>query len=187
MKEPIIDHSLLAYILSLLSIPENDATDTSLKTLEDTSFVPADWRLHTARGMIRFMDEMPGGFLIYHADQKEEIIYANKALLRICQCDTLEEFRELTGNSFQGFVHPVDLEAVEQSIREQIAKSQYDLDYVEYRMKRKDGTIRWMEDYGHFIHLDSVGDIFYVFIGDATEKREVQQKMLQKQLQKEQE
>ncbi len=187
MKEPIIDHSLLAYILSLLSIPENDATDTSLKTLEDTSFVPADWRLHTARGMIRFMDEMPGGFLIYHADQKEEIIYANKALLRICQCDTLEEFRELTGNSFQGFVHPVDLEAVEQSIREQIAKSQYDLDYVEYRIKRKDGTIRWMEDYGHFIHLDSVGDIFYVFIGDATEKREVQQKMLQKQLQKEQE
>lgn len=187
MKEPIIDQSLLAYILSLLSIPENDATDTSLKTLEDASFVPADWRLHTARGMIRFMDEMPGGFLIYHADQKEEIIYANKALLRICQCDTLEEFRELTGNSFQGFVHPADLEAVEQSIREQIAKSRYDLDYVEYRIKRKDGTIRWMEDYGHFIHLDSVGDIFYVFIGDATEKRDMQQKMLQKQLQKEQE
>lgn len=187
MKEPIIDQSLLAYILSLLSIPENDATDTSLKTLEDVSFVPADWRLHTARGMIRFMDEMPGGFLIYHADQKEEIIYANKALLRICQCDTLEEFRELTGNSFQGFVHPADLEAVEQSIREQIAKSRYDLDYVEYRIKRKDGTIRWMEDYGHFIHLDSVGDIFYVFIGDATEKRDMQQKMLQKQLQKEQE
>lgn len=187
MKEPIIDHSLLAYILSLLSIPENDATDISLKTLEDTSFVPSDWRLHTARGMIRFMDEMPGGFLIYHADQKEEIIYANKALLRICQCDTLEEFRDLTGNSFQGFVHPADLEAVEQSIREQIAKSRYDLDYVEYRIKRKDGTIRWMEDYGHFIHLDSVGDIFYVFIGDATEKREIQQKMLQKQLQKEQE
>ncbi len=187
MKEPIIDQSLLAYILSLLSIPENDATDTSLKTLEDASFVPADWRLHTARGMIRFMDEMPGGFLIYHADQKEEIIYANKALLRICQCDTLEEFRELTGNSFQGFVHPADLEAVEQSIREQIAKSRYDLDYVEYRIKRKDGTIRWMEDYGHFIHLDSVGDIFYVFIGDATEKRDMQQKMLEKQLQKEQE
>ena len=165
MKEPIIDQSLLAYILSLLSIPENDATDTSLKTLEDASFAPADWRLHTARGMIRFMDEMPGGFLIYHADQKEEIIYANKALLRT----------------------PAVLEAVEQSIREQIAKSRYDLDYVEYRIKRKDGTIRWMEDYGHFIHLDSVGDIFYVFIGDATEKRDMQQKMLQKQLQKEQE
>lgn len=193
MKEPFIDHNLLAYILSLLSIPENNSTDKSRpdldpdRTLTEKSSAPADWQLHTARGMIRFMDGMPGGFLIYHADHNEEIIYANKALLRICQCCTLEEFRELTGNSFRGFVHPDDLEDVEKSIQEQIAHSQFDLDYVEYRIRRKDGSIRWMEDYGHFIHLDDIGDIFYVFIGDATEKRETQQKALQKQLKKERE
>ena len=193
MKEPFIDHNLLAYILSLLSIPENDSTDKSRpdldpdRTLTEKSSAPADWQLHTARGMIRFMDGMPGGFLIYHADHNEEIIYANKALLRICQCCTLEEFRELTGNSFRGVVHPDDLEDVEKSIQEQIAHSQFDLDYVEYRIRRKDGSIRWMEDYGHFIHLDDIGDIFYVFIGDATEKRETQQKALQKQMRKERE
>ena len=108
--------------------------------------------------IIRFMEEMPGGFLIYHADGNEE-------------CETLEEFRDLTGNSFQGMVHPADLEAVEQSIAEQIANSQYDFDYVEYRIIQKGGDIRWVEDYGHYLHLEHVGDIFYVFIGDATEKR----------------
>lgn len=121
--------------------------------------------------IIRFMEEMPGGFLIYHMGGNEEIIYANKALLRIFQCETLEEFRDLTGNSFQGMVHPADLEAVEQSIAEQIANSQYDFDYVEYRIIQKGGDIRWVEDYGHYLHLEHVGDIFYVFIGDATEKR----------------
>ncbi len=128
----------------------------------------------TAFEVINFMDEMPGGFLIYHAEGREEIIYANKALLRIFQCQTLKEFKQLTDNSFRGIVHPEDLDMVEQSIREQIADSQYDLDYVEYRITRKEGSIRWIEDYGHYIHIDSIGGIFYVFLGDATEKRQRQ-------------
>ena len=60
-------------------------------------------------------------------------------------------------------VHPCDLDKIEQSIQEQIFDSQYDLDYVEYRIIRKDGQIRWVEDYGHFIHTQNLGDIFYVF------------------------
>ena len=86
-------------------------------------------------------------------------------------CDTYEEFQELTGNSFQGIVYPDDLEEVERSIWEQVSHSKYDLDYVEYRIVRKDGSIRWLEDYGHFVRSESLGDIFYVFVGDATEKR----------------
>lgn len=123
---------------------------------------------------LKLTDEMPGGFFLYHADGKEEIIYANKALLRIFNCETMEEFAELTGNSFRGMVHPDDLDAVEQSIAEQIAESCYDLDYVEYRIIPKGGGIRWVEDYGHFTHSETFGDIFYAFVGDATEKRQQQ-------------
>ena len=119
----------------------------------------------------KLIDQMPGGFLIYRADGAEEIIHANQALLQIFGCRSLEEFREWTGNSFKGVVHPDDLEEVEQSIRQQIAESQYDLDYVEYRIIRRDGQVRWIEDYGHFIHDETAGGIFYVFLGDATEKR----------------
>ena len=54
-----------------------------------------------AESFVRFMDEMPGGFLIYRAGQGEEIIYANQALLRIFQCATMEEFMAHTGGSFQ--------------------------------------------------------------------------------------
>lgn len=128
--------------------------------------------LEAADAFFQFMDEMPGGFLIYRASQGEEIIYVNQSLLRIFRCDTMEQFRELTGNSFRGIVHPEDLEAVEKSIWAQITASQHDLDYVEYRIRRRDGEIRWIEDYGHFVHSDAVGDIFYVFLRDATEKQE---------------
>lgn len=140
------------------------------------SSLASNSELKMAYECIRFMDEMPGGFMIYYADGGEEIIYVNKALLRIIQCDTMKEFREWTHNSFRGFVHQDDLDEVEESIIQQIASSRYDLDYVEYRITRKDGTIRWIEDYGHFIRNDSSRDVFYVFVGDATEKREQQMK-----------
>lgn len=178
MNDCKMEHNLMEYVLTLLSVPGHDAMEIE-DLIEHVKHSGESYLLDlpniwTAQEMIKFMDEMPGGFLIYHADEKEEIIYANKALLRIFQCDTLQEFREFTGNSFKGIVYSEDLDAVELSIQEQVASSQYDLDYVEYRIVRKDGTICWIEDYGHFVHCPSVGDIFYVFMGDATEKRNQQ-------------
>ncbi len=113
---------------------------------------------------------MPGGFFIYHADGDEKLIYANRALFRIYGCEDLEEFRKYTGYTFPGLIHPEDLERVERSISQQIGGSDNNLDFVEYRIVRKDGAIRWIEDYGHFAHTDLYGDLFYVFVEDATEK-----------------
>lgn len=115
---------------------------------------------------------MPGGFFIYHADGDEELIHINGAMLRIFGCNTLEEFKELTGYTFQGIVHPSDLDRVEESIKTQIARGGNELDYVEYRIVRRDGTVRWVEDYGHFVRTQAYGDLFYVFIEDATERIE---------------
>lgn len=115
-------------------------------------------------------DGMPGGFFIYRAEGKEELLYFNAAMLRIYGCETKEEFMELTDNTFRGMVHPEDIEEVEKSIRDQVEKSIYDLDYVEYRIVRKDGSVRWVEDYGHFLYTEKYGNIFYVFMEDATER-----------------
>ncbi|MDE6364739.1 MAG: response regulator [Lachnospiraceae bacterium] len=125
---------------------------------------------HTLSNIEPILEGMPGGLFIYRADEKEELLYLNSAVLRIFGCETEEEFRSLTGCTFKGMVHPEDLEEVEQSIQIQIANSIYDLDYVEYRIVQKDGTIRWVEDYGHFMHTKLYGDIFYVFIDDSTER-----------------
>lgn len=125
----------------------------------------------TSYELVSFMDRIPGGFLIYFADGAEEIIYANRAARQLFQCETMEEFREMTGNTFRGMVHPEDLQAVQESIRAQIGEGQGELDYVEYRIIRKDGAIRWVEDYGHHVPGENFRDIFYVFLTDATEKR----------------
>ena len=45
--------------------------------------------------IVNGISSMPGGFFVYRADyDKEEILFANKALLQIFECETEEEFME---------------------------------------------------------------------------------------------
>ena len=115
---------------------------------------------------------MPGGFFIYRAKQPEELLYANEAVFDIFGCDDLEDFKRLTGYTFRGMLHPLDYEKVAASINQQIRDSEEKMDYAEYRIIRKDGAVRWVDDYGHFTETEAYGGIYYVFISDITEKRE---------------
>ena len=126
---------------------------------------------------IRWMaEQVPGGFFVYHADESQRLIYVNKVCLRLFGCDTEAQFRELTGFTFRGLVHPDDYGKIQSSIETQINNPDNgNLDYVEYRIVRRDGGIRWVDDYGHFAHLPGYGDVFYVFINDITDKHNAQE------------
>lgn len=115
-----------------------------------------------------FSEQMPGGFFIYHADGNEEFILANSAMLEITGCGTYDEFLEYTSGSFRGLVHPDDLDAVEESISSQIAANSSKNDYVEYRVCAKDGSIRWIRDYGRYTEAAEYGAVFIVFVSDVT-------------------
>ncbi|MBQ6120668.1 MAG: PAS domain-containing protein, partial [Clostridia bacterium] len=120
----------------------------------------------------QFGEYMPGGFFIYRADDEGKLLYANKAVFEMFGCDSLEEFKALTGFTFRGMVHPEDYERISASITDQIKGSQADLDFVEYRIIRKDGAVRWLDDYGHYIEYDEQNSLYYVFISDITDKYE---------------
>ena len=115
---------------------------------------------------------MPGGFFIYKVAEPEELIYANKPVFDIYGCANLDEFKALTGFTFKGMVHPEDYDSISASIVQQIGASEDHMDYAEYRITRKDGKIRWVDDYGHYCETKSYGGIYVVFISDITEKRE---------------
>ncbi len=117
---------------------------------------------------------MPGGFFIYKAEEPEDLIYANKAVFDIYGCDDLSEFKAHTGFTFRGMVHPDDYHDISASIDHQIGTSEDQMDYAEYRIIRKDGKVRWVDDYGHYTETKAYGGIYVVFISDITEKRAMQ-------------
>ena len=115
---------------------------------------------------------MPGGFFIYKKEMPEELLYANRAVLNIFGCKNLEEFKELTGYTFKGMLHPDDYDTVSETIQRQVQENEEFMDYVEYRIIRRDGAVRWVDDYGHYTDTEAYGGIYYVFISDITEMHE---------------
>ena len=118
-------------------------------------------------------DHLPGGVLIYRDNKREEILYANPWLLSMFGCSSFDDFLELTGGSFVTLVHPEDREQVERDIRQQIAGSRSKLDFVNYRVIRKDGSVRRVEEFGHRVFIPGVGAVFYVFFLDNDTKYKI--------------
>ena len=121
---------------------------------------------------------MPGGFLLYRDNEEQEILYANSKLLQIYECNSLDEFRRLTGNSFKGCVHEEDIDIVNEVIHAQIEISE-GFDYVRYRIKTAKGNIKVVEDFGQLVHTET-DDIFYVFIIDFEHKEKLWESLANK-------
>ncbi|MBR3125314.1 MAG: PAS domain-containing protein [Mogibacterium sp.] len=102
---------------------------------------------------------MPGGFFIYEATGDGKLLYVNRAAIGIYGCADLDEFRELTGYTFRGMVYHEDYDSIAASIDTQIGSKDDNIDFVEYRIVRKDGTVRWVEDYGHYTETDAYGGV----------------------------
>ena len=118
----------------------------------------------------KFSELIPGGFFIYRANGERELLSFNRRMVRFFGCDSDEEFRAFVGNSFKGIVHPDDFEAVAKTVRRQLSARDDNIDHVQYRFVRKDGSVGMMDDYGHLVHSKNFGDVFYVFVQDISEQ-----------------
>ncbi len=110
---------------------------------------------------------VPGGFFIYEANEEENILFADQNIIAMYECDSLEDFREYTGNTFSGMVFEEDLHKIQNEITAQTMFGEKRHDYVRYRIQTKSGKIRYIEDFGHLLHGESGNKFFYVFIVDV--------------------
>ncbi|MCR5580184.1 MAG: EAL domain-containing protein [Pseudobutyrivibrio sp.] len=110
---------------------------------------------------------LPGGFFIYNAEEDEEIIFAEDNVVKLFGCDDFQDFMEHVGGNFRGMVHPDDLIKIENQIEAQTIYAAKRHDYVRYRIVAKDGTVKYIEDFGHLLHWTNGKSFYYVFIVDV--------------------
>ncbi len=122
-----------------------------------------------------FLDRIPGGIFRYCADDEGRLDFVNRGLLEMFGCQTYEEFMAFTHGSFWGMVHPGDQERVRAACDPAVVQK----DRVRYRIVRKDGRVRWVDDHGQHV-VDSGGNSwFYVTLLDVTEMVELQDQLNQ--------
>lgn len=116
---------------------------------------------------------IPGAILVYKADEREEILFANDQLFELFECDSMQELLQFSGDSFRNIVHPEDLDRVEREIAAQLKANTFGLDFVRYRILTKSGKVKIVDDIGHLVHTPRYGDIFYVFLYDLEQKKQI--------------
>ena len=169
------------WCLTTISVSERNrdgAPKTATITIRSIEALMREKEDHKRQNMAAVMANMSDGFFVYQADKEEKLLYANPPVLKLFSCKSMEEFRELVHDSFQGIVHPDDLKRVEWEISEQVKHSDTNMDFIRYRIIRKDGEIRWIDDCGHLEDVENGGTekLFYVFVSDITDSMTEAQK-----------
>lgn len=113
----------------------------------------------------KLSDNMPGALLVYKNNGNEDIVFVSDAIVKIFGCDSIDDFMKFTGGSFSTIVYPEDIEKIEESIKEQVVATG-GFDYIIYRIITKSGDIKTIEDWGHLVHDDELGDLYYVYLHD---------------------
>lgn len=156
---------------------ENGMPKTAIMLIRSIEGLLEEEEKNRCKNIGKTLAGMPEGFFIYKASENEELIYANPKILQMYGCKTIEEFHEYVGGSFKEMVHREDLRRVEWEIADQVHRSDDNMDHIRYRIKTKDGQLRWVDDYGRLVESgsDMETNLFYVFLSDITDEITLQQ------------
>ena len=151
MKEQKYHHPLKHMIHLLHLLQANHIEVEPLLTGHEQTDLLSPEEIQFLQTVCSLMDEMSAGLLICQADGSQEILYANHRFLRTAQCETIKDLRTFTDNSFQHVVYSRDLNTASDRILPQTSEEQAEPDPAEYRIRSKDGSIRWVEDYSRHV------------------------------------
>lgn len=149
---------------------ENGVPKTAIMTIRSIEALMREKQERKRQNMAEMLASVSDGFFIYRATDDEKVLFVNPTVFKIFGCEDMEEYRQIAGTTFIEMVHPEDRKRVQWEIHEQVKQSDRKMDYIRYRIIRKDGEVRWIDDCGHLENGESTdGKLFYVFITDITD------------------
>ena len=111
---------------------------------------------------------LPSAFIIYRADPTDdELLYANREMLRLTGCDDIQSFFDYTKRSFRNLVAPSEQDSVQTSVWAQVNADCADIDaYVRFSLVRHNGSLVEVLGHGRIVEHSSYGRLFYMLIED---------------------
>ena len=94
------------------------------------------------------IENVPGAVCCHRPDSGE-LLLANESIVRLFECDDLEDFMAYTGAVFAGIVHPDDRERVREELiaeRENAGEKSREFDVFDFRIITTAGNVRHVAD-----------------------------------------
>lgn len=132
----------------------------------DSSVSVTDKRSQFGFNLTDVADHLPGGILVMKATKKGEILFANKVMVDLLECDDYEDFTKYTGGTFFSVVHPDDRDPMKKEFHRQLARTDNPehIDFLSFRMVTKKGHIIEVDDAARKFRNPFYGDLYYVYL-----------------------
>ena len=119
------------------------------------------------------LSQLPGGLMICLSDEHFTTKWLSPGLYRLLGYKSPEEYGEACSGCCRGFILPEDYDLMWNQVTQALAHG--DSYSVEYRVRRKDGSVLWVMDIGqYFVDEDGEGAVTCL-ITDITKRMEREQ------------
>lgn len=144
----------------------------------DSSVSVTDKRSQFGFNLTDVADHLPGGILVMKATKKGDILFANKVMVNLLECDDYEDFTKYTGGTFFSMVHPDDRDPMKKEFHRQLSRrdNPEHIDFLSFRMVTKKGHIVEVDDAARKFRNPFYGDLYYVYLYNRKDRLKIRGK-----------
>lgn len=141
----------------------------------DSSITVTDKRSQFGFNLTDVANHLPGGILVMKATKKGEILFANKVMVDLLECDDYEDFMKYTGGTFFSVVHPDDRDPMKKEFHRQLSRTDNpgQIDFLSFRMVTKKGHIIQVESTARKSRNPFYGDLYYVYLYNRKDRLKI--------------
>lgn len=117
-------------------------------------------------------NSMPGAMLVCRATEDQEILFANRGMIDLLECDNFEDFMHYTGGTFFSILHEGEERAMKKEFHRQLdeKENKNHTDFLTFRVITKKGRVITVEDMGRKVNNPFYGELYYIFMYDKAER-----------------
>ena len=124
-------------------------------------------QLDRVNKLMRFskLDYLPAGVVVCKSDKDETLLYATAKMVNIFGCADIKELMNFSGGFFNNVVYEEDLDMLITEL-EGFQNSGDDEIHLRYRIKTKNGEIKYIDDYTKMVSDSEYGNLYYSIIAE---------------------
>ena len=116
------------------------------------------------------LSRLPGGMQICYYDAAFTTKWISDGLCRMLGYGCADEYAADTGNCCRGFIQAEDYGPMCAQVDEAFRRG--NAYTAEYRVRRRDGSVFWVQDLGRRVRDEDGEEVVYCFISDITQRKE---------------
>lgn len=111
-----------------------------------------------------YTERMEGGAFVFRADKGHEMLFANRNMVRLFECEDTADLMAHIGGTYDGMIYDPEPNMIHKEIEKQLNERGLESGYVFFNIITKTGSVRRVVNHWTLVHDSDIGDVFYAAV-----------------------